>query len=268
MQVAKNGASPNCCTELFQIASLVGASTFDPEFLPEIPQLLVKLLPLERALLMVVGIDATISSDITSAYQAVEGKEPRELSISELDGAEYTETDKRTISMAQTISPDCRVQLQLRWKITPAGSSLDASETSKVIFSMLSRMVHVLHSWRTQPHQLGSEFGKLSDAQWRALLSMSSDWSEKQLADQLGISHHTLHSHVKVIYLKLSVQSRLEAVRRLQRAVRNYCVKAQQASSCDIRMPARNELPAVNIQVMSNALQAARKNLQGRVTLS
>ena len=36
--------------------------------------------------------------------------------------------------------------------------------------------------------------------------------SEKKLAEDLGVSPHTVHTHIKKIYRKLQVNSRAEAV--------------------------------------------------------
>ena len=58
----------------------------------------------------------------------------------------------------------------------------------------------------------------LTNAEWRVLLALDTDDAEKQIATALAISPHTLHSHIKNIYRKLQVQSRLSAVYCLRRA--------------------------------------------------
>jgi DNA-binding CsgD family transcriptional regulator len=60
----------------------------------------------------------------------------------------------------------------------------------------------------------------LTKAEWRVLLALDSDHGEKQIAAFLAISPHTLHSHVKNIYRKFQVQSRLSAIFCLRRAER------------------------------------------------
>jgi len=60
------------------------------------------------------------------------------------------------------------------------------------------------------------------------------DGSEKQLANQLGISPHTLHSHIKSIYRKIGVQGRLALLRRAddaRRAVRLSRLAARPTSA-------------------------------------
>ena len=44
-------------------------------------------------------------------------------------------------------------------------------------------------------------------------LGLCSDASEKQMADQMHISHHTVHSHIKSIYRKVGVQGRIPLLR-------------------------------------------------------
>ncbi len=41
--------------------------------------------------------------------------------------------------------------------------------------------------------------------------------SEKEIAHQLGISQHTVHDHVKTLYKKLGVRSRLQLMARALR---------------------------------------------------
>ena len=52
------------------------------------------------------------------------------------------------------------------------------------------------------------------------LRGLNSDAGEKQLADQLGLSPHTLHSHIKSIYRKVGVQGRLPLLLRAEEAMR------------------------------------------------
>ncbi len=51
---------------------------------------------------------------------------------------------------------------------------------------------------------------QLSDAQRRVLDLLLEGKSEKEVASKLRISQHTVHNHVKKIYLKMSVNSRPE----------------------------------------------------------
>ena len=44
-------------------------------------------------------------------------------------------------------------------------------------------------------------------------------FSEKQLADQMKLSPHTVHDYVKALYRRMGVQSRAELVARVVRTV-------------------------------------------------
>ena len=56
------------------------------------------------------------------------------------------------------------------------------------------------------------------------LRGLNSDAGEKQLADELGLSPHTLHSHIKSIYRKVGVQGRLPLLLRAEEAMRGLRV--------------------------------------------
>lgn len=56
--------------------------------------------------------------------------------------------------------------------------------------------------------------------EWEVLKAFQSPEPEKQIADRLGLSTHTFHVHVKKIYRKLQVRSRLSLI-ELCRGVEN-----------------------------------------------
>ena len=53
--------------------------------------------------------------------------------------------------------------------------------------------------------------GELTDREREILHSLSSGHSDKEIGERLGISPHTVRNHVKSIYAKLQVHSRMEA---------------------------------------------------------
>lgn len=53
--------------------------------------------------------------------------------------------------------------------------------------------------------------GGLTDREREILHSLSSGHSDKEIGERLGISPHTVRNHVKSIYAKLQVHSRMEA---------------------------------------------------------
>ena len=76
----------------------------------------------------------------------------------------------------------------------------------------------------------------LTRAEWRVLNALDSDMPEKQIATELNTTGNTLHSHIKSIYRRLGVQSRLSAIALLRRAERDVLCEEMQA--------ARNSNPA------------------------
>ena len=86
---------------------------------------------------------------------------------------------------------------------------------------LLSKLLRCLISWQDHPEILGSAFERLTDREWIVLRNLNSDQGEKQLADRLSLSPHTLHSHIKSIYRKVGVQGRLPLLIRLNAALRD-----------------------------------------------
>jgi DNA-binding NarL/FixJ family response regulator len=77
-------------------------------------------------------------------------------------------------------------------------------------------------AWIADSSVLGTPFDRLTDREWVVLQGLQSEDGEKQLADRLELSPHTLHSHIKSIYRKLGVQGRLPVLMRLGAAQRAY----------------------------------------------
>ena len=60
----------------------------------------------------------------------------------------------------------------------------------------------------------GSGDGKLTERERRVLQLLASDLSERDIGQELYVSHNTVHSHVRSIYRKLGVSSRAHALQR------------------------------------------------------
>jgi DNA-binding NarL/FixJ family response regulator len=71
----------------------------------------------------------------------------------------------------------------------------------------------------------------LTKAEWRVLIALDSEATEKEIASNLSTSVNTLHSHIKSIYRRLGVQSRLSALAVLRRAERQSLIEELQAGS-------------------------------------
>jgi ATP/maltotriose-dependent transcriptional regulator MalT len=94
-----------------------------------------------------------------------------------------------------------------------------------LLVSHLSKALFASLNWQVYPTPLGEPFTALTEREWVVLCGLRSDDGEKQLADRLRLSPHTLHSHIKSIYRKLGVQGRLPLLQRLDAAMRDYRVK-------------------------------------------
>ena len=86
---------------------------------------------------------------------------------------------------------------------------------------------------------LGDNFDALSDREWEVCMALEGPEGEKQIAERIAGSPHTLHGHVKNIYRKLGVKSRVEVVHRLRlarQAVRRAAIESF-AAACGFSAP-------------------------------
>ena len=67
---------------------------------------------------------------------------------------------------------------------------------------------------RSQRADTGSGDGQLTRRERRVLRLLTSDLSERDMGQELYVSHNTVHSHVRSIYRKLGVSSRAHALQR------------------------------------------------------
>ena len=107
----------------------------------------------------------------------------------------------------------------------PSALPLNLVDSLQVITHELSRQFYCLTAWQTSARSLGKPFDSLSPRELVVLRSLNSDVCEKQLAHQLGLRPHTLHSQIKSIYYKLGVQGRLSLIHRLNSALSDLRIK-------------------------------------------
>jgi DNA-binding NarL/FixJ family response regulator len=74
----------------------------------------------------------------------------------------------------------------------------------------------VVHSFKAEPAH-GSETADLSPREKSVLDGLAGGLAYKQIADQLGVSIHTVRNYIRRIYEKLHVRSRTEAVAKFLR---------------------------------------------------
>ena len=91
--------------------------------------------------------------------------------------------------------------------------------------SMLNVLIDILRRHEALPsEQVQSALGQLASeavsAELKAefLTALAEGQQYKEIADTLGISINTVRKNIKSVYLKLHVNTRLEAVRKLGRA--------------------------------------------------
>jgi DNA-binding NarL/FixJ family response regulator len=139
-----------------------------------------------------------------------------------LNAMEGAGMENGRVEIARAIDARYRMTLALRkggeWNGTPE----EWSEMVEMVCETLLRSLRTLVAWREQPELLGGNFTEMTGAQWRVARLLGTDLSEKQLADDLKISPHTLHCYVKAIYRKLGVRNRMGAVQLLDQAARHY----------------------------------------------
>lgn len=75
---------------------------------------------------------------------------------------------------------------------------------------LLGRLVFPADTWRALAREL-----KLSNRESQILHEVFDDEKESVIAANLGISSHTVHTHLERLYRKLAVSSRVSLVRRI-----------------------------------------------------
>lgn len=90
-------------------------------------------------------------------------------------------------------------------EVRDGGSPMSASIARKVV-----------HSFKAAPPQ-GDESVDLSPRELAVLNGLAEGLVYKQIADQLGVSIHTVRNYIRRIYEKLHVQTRTEAVAKFMR---------------------------------------------------
>jgi DNA-binding CsgD family transcriptional regulator len=127
----------------------------------------------------------------------------------------------RATVFSQVIDPQHRMMLVVHQRHEDAQLSGQQLELLQMLARQLGRMLESLVIWMARPEVVGAPFEQLTEREWVVLRCLSSDAGEKQLADQLGLSPHTLHSHIKSIYRKVGVQGRLQLLLRVEDALRD-----------------------------------------------
>jgi DNA-binding CsgD family transcriptional regulator len=120
---------------------------------------------------------------------------------------------------------------------------------------LVSTLSHIALNLRCQATSTASPvrsmplLSSLTKAEWRVLLALDGEASEKEISSTLATTANTLHSHIKSIYRRLGVQSRLSAIAILRRAEREALITELQKQA--LRGAASNAAPS-NDQPIAN----------------
>jgi DNA-binding CsgD family transcriptional regulator len=144
----------------------------------------------------------------------------------------------RATIFAHLIDSEHRMLLVVHQRSGEQALPVPLAETLQIVAEHLGRLLETLVIWLEYPDTLGGNFQRLTDREWMVLRFLSSEAGEKQLADQLGLSPHTLHSHIKAIYRKVGVQGRLPLLLRVEHALQALRVNRLEASTTNITAPA------------------------------
>ena len=87
---------------------------------------------------------------------------------------------------------------------------------------MIHSALECFYAGQHDREALGVPFSTFSEREWQVCEYLDGPQGEKTIAAELGSSPHTLHCHVKSIYRKLNVRSRLEVIDALKKARGRY----------------------------------------------
>jgi len=127
----------------------------------------------------------------------------------------------RSKVFAHSIDDAYRMLLIVHQRAGDPRLSVGLTEILQLVAQQLGKFLEGLIIWMARPELLGAPFTSLTEREWIVLRHLNSDAGEKQLADQLELSPHTLHSHIKAIYRKVGVQGRLPLLLKAQESMRN-----------------------------------------------
>jgi DNA-binding CsgD family transcriptional regulator len=160
-------------------------------------------------------------------HQTPLAQDPANLDIANLEAGSMASFPRATV-FSESIDQKHRLLLIVHQRGEDAQLPANTMEMLKLLSRQLCRMLEPLVIWLTKPQVVGAPFEHLTEREWIVLRHLDSDAGEKQIADQLGLSPHTLHSHIKSIYRKVGVQGRLQLLKRVEESVgelrRNFWV--------------------------------------------
>ena len=140
--------------------------------------------------------------------------------------------------------------------------SPDFSEREKAMLALARPHVAELHTRRDR--ELRGE-PNLTPRQWEVLRQVATGASNTQIARTLGLSEATVRKHLENVFLRLGVQSRTEALARVQRSsTRPSRPKDKVTSPSGARTKHEPETPSAALPVISVAGQVPSRSSSSR----
>jgi DNA-binding CsgD family transcriptional regulator len=116
--------------------------------------------------------------------------------------------------------------------------SASKQEVLELAAHYIAKTMKIMLECAECPEKLGMPMARLSQIEWRVLCAMDSEDSEKQLANRLAMSPHTLHSHIKGIYRKIGAGARLQALQMAEEAKYQYYISNTQKCQIEVESEA------------------------------
>ncbi len=240
---------------LMDLTAALAQFTQKPQDIHHIPEILSRALglqPLSLALIRTVAdgsmvlLSASTGIELTHAfeqdlldlhrqtrYSTLAGPLPPALEPEDMELRHNPDYPQATV-FTQAIDEQHRLLLLIHRHAGAPGLAPDTAEILQLVTRQLGIFLEAIVIWLARPKTLGEPFDRLTEREWMVLRGLNTEAGEKQLADQMGLSPHTLHSHIKSIYRKVGVQGRLPLLRRTDDALR------------DLRLSRMNE-PAAHV---------------------
>jgi DNA-binding CsgD family transcriptional regulator len=124
----------------------------------------------------------------------------------------------RATVLARTLDDQHRMLLVVHHRAEDPHLTDGLTDMLQLVADQTAKFLSCLVAWHTRPADVGEPLSRLTEREWMVLRGLNSEAGEKQLADQLHLSPHTLHSHIKSIYRKVGVQGRLPLLAKVKEA--------------------------------------------------
>lgn len=140
------------------------------------------------------------------------------LCITEMDTRIYEGLPKSAI-IARHVRDEYRMLLMVHQPAHTASFSASSRTMLHHTALLIAKFQALTVDWLFRHKKLGAPFNQLTEREWSVLRELTTEVGEKQLADKLSISYHTLHTHIKSIYRKLGVRGRHALLTLIQNAL-------------------------------------------------